>query len=108
MTSLLILVAVTLSTVLGDWCIKIASTHPSGLTGLHFLMGALFYGLPAVGWFFLMRTHSLAAIAVFYSSATVILLAVLGVAVFREAFGLREALGVTLAVAAVVVVGTGQ
>ena len=64
----------------------------------------LLYALPAIGWFFLMRSHSLAAIGVFYSAATILILAGLGVIVFKEAFGVRELLGVSLAIAAVAVI----
>ncbi len=63
----------------------------------------MLYGSPAIGWFFLMRSHSLAAIGVFYSAATIFLLAILGTVVFREPFGPREWLGLALAIAAVVV-----
>jgi multidrug transporter EmrE-like cation transporter len=38
-----------------------------------------------------------------YSASTIILLAALGFFVFKEAFGLREVLGISLAIAAVVV-----
>ena len=51
-----------------------------------------------------MRSHLFSAIGVFYSAATILILAGLGVFVFKEAFGLREALGISLAIAAVVVV----
>jgi undecaprenyl phosphate-alpha-L-ara4N flippase subunit ArnF len=72
-----------------------------------FALGALLYALPAAGWFLLMRSHSLAAIGVFYSAATLLLLAALGTLVFRESFGLREAAGVGLALAAVLVMAGG-
>jgi undecaprenyl phosphate-alpha-L-ara4N flippase subunit ArnF len=50
-----------------------------------------------------MQTHSLAMVAVLYSTATLVLLTLLGVVVFRESLGFRDALGVTLALAAVLV-----
>ena len=103
MTSILILVTITVLTIAGDYFIKLASDQPGGLTTAVFAAGVALYALPAIGWFFLMRSHSLAAIGVFYSAAVIILLAGLGTLVFKEAFGLREGLGVTLAVAAVVV-----
>lgn len=55
-----------------------------------------------------MRHHSLAMIGVLYSSATILLLALLGEVVFREAFGWRDALGIALAIAAVLVMGRGD
>lgn len=51
----------------------------------------------------LMKSHSLATISVMYSASTIILLALLGYVVFKEAFGWREAVGLTLAIAAVAV-----
>ena len=104
MKTALILAAIILVTLIGDYLIKVASQKPSGLTTLTFLGGALLYALPAVGWFYLMKSHSLTAIGVFYSAATILILAGLGFFVFKEAFGLREALGVSLAIAAVIVV----
>ena len=104
MKSALILTAIILVTLVGDYMIKVASQKPNGLMTITFVGGALLYALPAIGWFYLMRTHSLAAIGVFYSAATILILAGLGVFVFKEAFGLREFLGVSLAIAAVAVI----
>ncbi len=103
MKTVLLLILVSGMTLLGDYLIKLASSRPDGLASVKFALGAFAYGLPAFGWFFLMRDHSLATIGVFYSSATLILLAVVGVMAFAEPFGLRQTLGIGLAVAAVVV-----
>ncbi len=62
------------------------------------------YGLVAIGWFFLMKSNSLATIGVMFSASTIIMMAALGYFVFREPFGLREAFGVMLAIMAVVVI----
>lgn len=91
-------------TLVGDYLIKVASQKPAGLVTLSFIGGAVLYALPAVGWFYLMRNHSLTAIGVFYSAATILILSGLGFFVFKEAFGLREALGVSFAIAAVLIV----
>jgi drug/metabolite transporter (DMT)-like permease len=104
MRTALILIAIILVTLVGDYLIKVSSQKSSGLTTLSFIGGAVLYGLPAIGWFYLMRSHSLTAIGVFYSAATILILAGLGFFVFKEAFGLREALGISLAIAAVIVV----
>ena len=102
MTTTLVLFAIVASTLFGDYLIKQASSEDGGLASLRFVFGMVLYGLPAIGWFFLMRSHSLAAIGVLYSVTTLLLLAVLGTIVFKEAFGIREVLGLSLAVAAVV------
>ena len=104
MKSAIILAVIILVTLVGDYLIKIASQRPNGLTTLTFAGGMLLYALPAIGWFHLMRSHSLAAIGVFYSAATIFILAGLGVFVFKEAFGWREFLGISLAIAAVVTI----
>ena len=102
-STLFFLTAVTLLTCLGDYCIKLASDHPSGLRSRLFWLGAVLYGLPAFGWFALMRHHTLTSVAVFYSFATLLLMAGLGWLVFNEPMGTRQILGLSLAVAAVAV-----
>ncbi|MFD2175060.1 hypothetical protein [Rhodobacter lacus] len=107
MQSWVILAAVTAATLVADYLIKLASTQSHGLTSPIFLLGAVIYGLGGIGWFFLMRSHSLASVGVIYSAATILLLAGLGIVVFHEPFGWRETLGIGLAVAAVVVMNSG-
>lgn len=103
MRSALILAAIVALTVVGDYSIKAASQQGGGLFTRAFLLGALLYGLPAIGWYYLMQAHSLAAIGVFYSAVTLLLLAGMGTLVFKESFGLREVVGLSLALASVVV-----
>ena len=103
MATVLILTIVTALTLAGDYCIKLASGHQGGLASSTFLLGAVLYASPSIGWFFLMRSHSLAAIGVYYSAAVLILLAALGTLVFKEVLGLREIVGLSLAIASVVV-----
>ncbi len=103
MNSFLLLAAVTISTVIGDYFVKIASEKSNGLISSTFIIGAVLYGAPAIGWYFLMKSHSLAAIGVFYSASTILILAALGFFVFHESFGLRESVGITLAILSVVV-----
>lgn len=103
MNTYLILLAVICSTFVGDYLIKVSSERTDGLFTLAFILGAVLYGLPAIGFFYLMRNHSLAAVGVFYSTATIVLMVVLGYFVFKEPFGARETIGVLLAIAAVVV-----
>jgi multidrug transporter EmrE-like cation transporter len=103
MGTVLILTIATALTLAGDYCIKVASGDQDGLSSKTFMLGALLYAMPSVAWFFLMRSHSLAAVGVYYSAAVIILLATLGCLVFKEAFGLREVVGLSLAIASVVV-----
>lgn len=101
-----ILAAITLTTVIGDYFIKMASLPHNGMATAYFPLGLFFYAVTGVGWFFMMRAHTLAAIGVFYSASTIILLAALGVVIFKEGFGMRDALGIALALASVVVMGS--
>ena len=101
--TLLTLGLVTGVTLLGDYLLKTATTKPAGMMSAWFAGGVLCYALLAIGWYFLMKSNSLATIGVMFSASTIILLATLGYFVFKEQFGLREALGVSLAILAVVV-----
>lgn len=101
MTTIALLFVITLATVTGDYFVKVASGRSGGLTSQTFLLGVVFYSLPAIGWFFMMRSHSLAFIGVAYSASTMLLLAALGVLVFKEHFHMRDALGILLAIASV-------
>lgn len=101
--SLVILGLITTATLIGDYFIKTASASSRGLWSAPFGVGALSYALVAFGWYFLMKSNSLAAIGVMFSASTLLLLAALGYFVFKEQFGVREALGVSLAILAVVI-----
>ena len=101
--SLLPLSIVTVATLFGDYLIKKATLESNGLLSLSFIGAAALYGLVAVGWFFMMKSNSLAMIGVIYSASTILLLAALGYFVFKEQFGLRETLGVSLAIMSVAV-----
>lgn len=108
MHPLLIVTILAVTTLAGDYLIKLSSQHPGGLTSHHFLLGALFYALPAVGWFVLMRSHSLAALGVYYSVSTLVMMALLGFFVFGERLSGRDLIGLALGIAAVVVMTRGE
>jgi undecaprenyl phosphate-alpha-L-ara4N flippase subunit ArnF len=103
LASVPLLATITIMTILGDYCIKLATNRDTGMSSPIFIIGALLYGIPAVGWFFLMKSHSLAMVGVMYSASTLILLTMLGYFVFKEALGLREVVGLSLAISAVIV-----
>lgn len=102
-SSFAILGIVTIATLLGDYFLKIATGKVGGMASGWFAAGAMTYGLLAIGWYFLMKSNSLATIAVMFSASTILLLTALGHFVFKEQFGLREGIGVSLAVLSVVV-----
>jgi drug/metabolite transporter (DMT)-like permease len=105
--SFLVLVSIASATLIGDYFIKRAAMSPAGIRSPELIAGALLYGLTAIGWFHLMKSQSLAMIAVTFTASTVIALSALGFFVFGEQFGRREALGVTFAVLAVMMVYKG-
>ncbi len=107
MTTFLILTALVLAQITGDYFVKLASAEVNGISTLNFSIGVLFYAATAFGWYFLMRMHSLATIGVLYSTSTIVLLAALGYFVFKEEIGLRDIIGMTLAILSVMVMSHG-
>ena len=97
-----VLFLVVVFTILGDYALKVATKYPEPLLSIWFLMGALLYGLTAVGWMLLMQTYNLAQISVIYSSITIIALVLIGHLFFDETTTGRQGLGVAAALAAVV------
>lgn len=105
--TVLLLVVVTAMTVFGDYLIKTATGHSSGIFSAFFIIGALFYGLSAIGWFYLMRHHSLTWIAVSYSAGTLVFLALLDVAVFGQTLRGRDMAAVAMALGSLFLIQQG-
>ena len=95
-----VLVLVAVASLVADYFIKTAALSSAGIHNPRLALGAIVYGLTAIGWFFLMRSHSLAMVAVIYTAMTTVVLVAMGYFLFDEGFGKREALGVTFAVLA--------
>jgi undecaprenyl phosphate-alpha-L-ara4N flippase subunit ArnF len=90
----------TLVVILGDWCIKVAADRGGTLASPHFIAGCVLYALSALFWYLAMQRITLGQIGVAFSVFTLLALVSMGVALFGESFGLRDALGVGLAIAA--------
>jgi drug/metabolite transporter (DMT)-like permease len=101
--ALLVLVPITVATIAGDYCIKIASGSQSQSSHFMLIAGASLYGASSLGWFVLMHAHSLATIGVLYSATTIIMLAALGHFVFNEPTSTTQLLGLLLAIISVVI-----
>lgn len=99
-TSFVLLALVTVMTVGGDYFIKTATGHAAGMHSALFVVGAALYGLSAIGWFYLMRTHTLTWLAVSYSAATLVFVALLGVVAFGETLRSRDVLAMAMALGA--------
>ena len=92
-----ILAVVAIATFVGDFFIKSAAMSQDGLYSPYLALGATTYALTSLGWFYLMKLHSLGMVAVIFTAMTIVVLAVMGHLLFDEEFGRREALGVTFA-----------
>ena len=103
MNTFIILTAIIVTQIIGDYYIKVASGRADGILTSTMILGTVLYGATAIGWYFLMKTHSLAAIGVLYSASTILLLTALGYFVFKESIGLRDCIGITLAILSVLV-----
>lgn len=98
-----ILVIVAAATLVGDNFIKTAALSPTGIHSPRLGIGAVIYGLTAIGWFFLMRSHSLAMVAVIFTAMTTVVLAGMGYFLFDEGFRARDCIGVALAILALAI-----
>ncbi len=102
MKSLLILGAIVLLTILGDYALKYASLKMSPFASTWFAGGAFLYGMTAIGWVALMRSHDLAQIAVLYSAATIVALTLVGIVSFGEMLSGKQVVGLLAALLSVV------
>ncbi len=85
--------------VWADYYLKIAGSGEQFIVFRSFLIGFALHGTAVVGWFFVLKYIKLVQLGVFYSVSMILLLAALGVWQFNEQLGPREFLGISLAVA---------
>ena len=97
MKSVLVILALALLSIGGDWLLKLASQRDQPYTSPVFLLGALAYAATSFGWVMVMQHMTLASIGVWYSITMIVLLTALGVFVFNESLTGREMLGLVLA-----------
>ncbi len=102
-----ILAIVAGATLVGDYFIKTAALSPSGIQNPRLAIGAVLYGLTAIGWFILMKGHSLAMVAVIFTAMTTVVLVGMGYFLFNESFGPRDGIGVALAMLALTIMYRG-
>lgn len=92
-------------TVLADVLVKRASLSPSPFREGLFWWALAIYGSTVFPWVYVLRHAKLATIGAWYSVAVVVMLALAGVVLFREALSARELLGLGCALAALVLLG---
>lgn len=105
MQNIATLMAVCLATIAGDYFIKLGTVSQLGLKSTPFMVGAGLYTATAVGWFHLMKSHSLVSISIMYSSSIIVMLTALGVFVFDEPLEPRQLFGAGLAIISVIIMG---
>lgn len=103
MSTTAIFLMIVTATIAGDYFIKAASLNSQSLTSTKFFFGAALYALPAAGWFFLMKDHSLATIGIIYSCSNILILSALGYFLFKESITARDLSGIGLAIAAMLI-----
>lgn len=92
-------------TVIADFILKWAALKP-GLTGLPWMiLAALFYGLPAFGWFFIAKKLKISTIGVIYSLSTVVLVLMVSVFYFKEKLSIPELIAIGMVIVSLVVLG---
>jgi small multidrug resistance pump len=97
--AILVTVGFSLVGVIGDYFLKVASTHEHSLRSPAFYVGFLVYASTAFGWLFVMKHLKLGTIGVVYSVTMIVLLTTVGVVGFGERLSGPEIAGVLLAFA---------
>ncbi len=97
--AVLVTVAFSVVGVVGDYFLKLASAKGQSLKSPAFYIGFLIYASTAFGWVFVMKHLKLATVGVVYCVSMVLLLTVIGVAVFKESLSAYEIAGIAMAVA---------
>jgi multidrug transporter EmrE-like cation transporter len=93
---LIVVIGIAFFTTAGDYCLKRASQQAS-LANSWMAGGCLIYGATALGWAWTMRYLKLATIGAVYSISMVMMMALLGLFVFRETLSKSEIVGIALA-----------
>jgi multidrug transporter EmrE-like cation transporter len=93
------LVAILLSgvAVLADYFIKKASLL-SNIWNRSLLIGAIIYGLSAIGWVIVMKSLKLSTLGVIFGLSCIILVTTISVVFFHEKLSTMEIIGIVLAI----------
>lgn len=102
MNTVIIVIALSVAGVAGDYFIKIAGNSGKAVEIKWFLIGALIYASTAFGWLYAMKHIKLSSLGAIYSLTTVLLLVALGVLYFHEQLNACEMLGIAAAITAII------
>lgn len=93
---ILAITGVTALTAIADAFFKIASEREQPLLNLYFALGFVHYAASSFGVVYLMRHIKLTSFGIVYAVVDVILLALIGVLIFRERLTSTEWIGIGL------------
>src|SRR2546428_13971045 len=96
----LVMVAVALVTVIGDYFLKLAGNSLT-LRARPLIAGIVIYGLTAFAWVYAMRHLKLATLSVVFTLSMLLFAGALGAIVFGERLHRDELAGMGLAVASI-------
>lgn len=97
-----VVILLSLLGVVGDYFLKLASVEERFIWNRWFPIGLAIYASTAFGWVYALKNMKLATIGVVYSMCMILLLAVLGVVVFKERLTLGEVAGILMAVGSLI------
>jgi drug/metabolite transporter (DMT)-like permease len=100
LSAVALIIGLAALTLVGDYMLKLASLKSESFAAPEFIAGAMMYALTAAGWVIAMKHMTLAALGVYFSVMIILMLAALGVFVFKETLAAREMLGIVLAIVA--------
>ncbi|MFN0127383.1 MAG: hypothetical protein ACKV19_11935 [Verrucomicrobiales bacterium] len=89
-------------TVFADWALKVASGVAKPYVSGYFWLGAMVYMVSAFLWVPVMKSQKLSVLGAYYSVATMLLLAAVGVAMFDEVLSPREWAGIGCSIVSVI------
>jgi small multidrug resistance pump len=95
---ILAITGITVLTALADFFFKLASEREQPLLNQYFVLGFIHYAASSFGVVYLMRHIKLASFGIVYAVIDVILLALIGVLVFKEKLSQPEWIGVGLGI----------
>ncbi len=98
---LIVLIAVELVCLWGDYCLKKASMEQNWEGWQLILAGCFLYAASAIGFFYLMRSFKVFTVGVLHSFAVIFLSVILSLVVFKEKINVREILGLILGIVSI-------
>ena len=102
---LAVTVGLSVLSVAADYFLKLASALPHPFRSWQFAAGTCIFAGSSFGWVYVLQHLKLASVGAVYCVVVVVLLALIGVTVFRESLSASEVLGLICAVAALILLG---